>query len=295
MELKDRALSPHVTVWGNPAVFLYWVEGTKGQALIDAGYTANAFPLGEWVTQRRIPERPFFHLLTHSHFDHIGATPWLRKSFPEMRIFAHPRLRRVLGSPRALALIQQFSQETAKHVGVQAPPFEPFDIDTPLTDGLILDLGDVKIQAIETPGHTRDSVSFWIEPDGILIPGEAVGVPDLRGEVRPQFLASYTLYLQSLQRLADLDIQILGLPHRALVEGREAVRSYMHASLRNTLQLAQWIETRYKQKPDVDAVFQDLLQHPVFGTPTGQTQGAFLFNLRTMVIAVARETGKTGR
>ncbi len=294
LAVEARVLSPHVVVWGGPAVYVYWVEGERGQALIDSGYTVNASPLVAWVRQRRDPSRPLFHLLTHSHFDHLGATPALREAFPEMRVMAHARVRRVLGSSRAVALIQRLSEEAARSVGVQAPPFRPFEIDETIGEGDRVDLGGVEIRVLETPGHTRDSLSYWVEPDGVLIPGEAAGVPDVRGVVRPQFLASYRMYLESLLRLRRLAIRVLGLPHRSLVEGVEAVRAYMDASVRNTRDLGQWIRDRYRQHPDVEAVFQALQRHSIFGASTGQTREAFLLNLRAMVTAVVREMREEG-
>jgi len=292
----ERPISPHVVVWGHPWVYLYWIEGDHTQVLVDSGYTANAEALVAWVQRKRNPQKSFAHLLTHSHFDHLGATPYLKKAFPEMNIRAHPKVAKVLASERAVSLIHHLSREAARTVGVEAPSFEVFPLDEPLTDGMCLDLGGgVTVEVMETPGHTRDSLTFLIWPDGVAIPGEAAGVLDVRGVVRPQFLASYGMYLQSLERIAACGpLHALGLPHRAYVVGESQVRAFLDQSLRNTRDLGAWIADAYDRFRDVDRVFESLKEHPVFGASTGQTEEAFLLNLRAMVVAAVRDLAREG-
>lgn len=291
---SEEPLSEHVVMWGNPWVFLYWVEGEHTQVLVDSGYTANAEPLIAWIRTRRDPSKTFLHLLTHSHFDHIGSTPFLKRAFPDIRILAHPKVGKVLQSDRAVNLIRRLSEEAAQTVGVDAPAFEPFPLDDTLQDGAVLDLGGgVVIEVLETPGHTRDSLTFRVRPDGVAIPGEAAGVPDLRGVVRPQFLASYHLYLQSLQRIAGLQpLRALGLPHRSYVVGEEKVRAFLEQSLENTRELGRFIAETYRNHPDVEGVLEAVRNHPIFGASTGQTREAFLLNLRAMVVAAVRELAR---
>ena len=290
----ETPLSPHVVVWGHPWVYLYWIEGEHTQVLVDAGYTANAEPLVAWVSRKRDPAKRFVHLLTHSHFDHLGATSYLKKAFPEMEVRAHPKVAKVLASERAVSLIQRLSQEAARTAGVEAPPFEVFPLDEPLSDGMQLDLGGgVTVEVMETPGHTRDALTFLVHPDRVVIPGEAAGVPDVRGVVRPQFLASYRLYLESLERIRKRQpFHALGLPHRAYVTGEEQVRTFLEQSLRNTRELGTWIAETYRRLQDVDRVFESLKQHPIFGASTGQTREAFLLNLRAMVVAAIRDLAR---
>lgn len=68
--------------------------------------------------------------------------------------------------------------------------------------GDVVALGDAELRVIATPGHTSDSLSFVLEPDGALLTGDTVlgrgtsvvAYPD--GSLGP--------YLDSLRRLRDL-------------------------------------------------------------------------------------------
>ncbi len=73
-------------------------------------------------------------LLTHSHIDHIGGLP---------------AIRRRVAAP--LAVHEADNQ-----------PWLPFAPDRLIDDGDIFEIGKLKIQAIFTPGHTPGSTSFKI-------------------------------------------------------------------------------------------------------------------------------------
>ncbi|MCF6191679.1 MAG: MBL fold metallo-hydrolase [Candidatus Hydrothermae bacterium] len=286
-ELIQRPIGPHVEVWGSPEAWVYWVQGEEAALLIDAGYTVHGPLWAQWIQARSRPSR-LLHLLTHSHYDHLGGTPTLLEAFPEMEVGAHPRVTRVLASPRAVSLIQKLSREAAEAYGLPSPPFEPFPIHRPLQEGQQLDLGGVTVEVIETPGHTRDSLSFWILPDRILVVGEAAGVPNREGRVRPQFLADYALYRQSLHRLRERPARVLGLPHRTLIEGEEAVRRYLQASLLATEELRAVIEQALERTQDETQALEKVLQMLPWLIRTQQPKQAFLLNLRAMIRAVAR-------
>jgi hydroxyacylglutathione hydrolase len=84
---------------------------------------------------------------------------------------------------------------------------------TPMHDGQLLDIGNVKVRVMHTPGHTPDSVCLLVsdlrrgpEP-WFLITGDtlfvgAVGRPDLAGQERSMANALYD----------SLHVKLLGLP-----------------------------------------------------------------------------------
>ena len=95
---------------------------------------------------------PSFVLITHAHYDHIGATAFLQKA--GAKVFMH-----VADSP-----IVQWSNE------MKGTPF--FKVDKNLNDGEVLDIANLKTQVIHTPGHSPGGVCFLV--DGSLFTGDTL-------------------------------------------------------------------------------------------------------------------------
>ncbi len=106
------------------------------------------------------------------------------------------------------------------HLGAKAQAEYPF---TPLNDGAILELGRVRLKALETPGHTPESISIVVydldrsetQPHAVLT-GDTlfigdVGRPDLRGALGWSATDLGSLLFDSLQT------KLLGLPDSSLV------------------------------------------------------------------------------
>jgi glyoxylase-like metal-dependent hydrolase (beta-lactamase superfamily II) len=81
-------------------------------------------------------------------------------------------------------------------------------------------------QVYETPGHTRCSLAFLLQPENILFPGDAAGVVEKSGKIKPLFLSSYTLYEQSLKKLSTIKANILALPHNTAIKGERKIRDF---------------------------------------------------------------------
>ncbi|HSM54682.1 MAG TPA: MBL fold metallo-hydrolase [Candidatus Sulfomarinibacteraceae bacterium] len=112
-------------------------------------------------------------LLTHCHFDHIGALTHLytETSAP---IYVHPEAVSMLReSPRAAALW-----------GVTIP--DPPEPHVMLQEGQIVEVGQLELQVLYTPGHAPGHVSFYHATSDTLFDGDVlfqqgIGRTDLPG------------------------------------------------------------------------------------------------------------------
>lgn len=85
----------------------------------------------------------------------------------------------------------------------------------PVNDAMTFNLGNIKITAIATPGHTLESTSYLIDGK-VLLSGDTlfingVGRPDLKAS-QDQALEKSILLFQSIQHLMALEDQVIVLP-----------------------------------------------------------------------------------
>jgi glyoxylase-like metal-dependent hydrolase (beta-lactamase superfamily II) len=110
-------------------------------------------------------------LLTHGHIDHAGALAGLARA-TGAPVYVHPEDRNML-----------YEQEG--ELAVLVPPgYEPPGMTEPLVEGEAIKVGNLSIDVLHTPGHTRGSCSFKLDEhlfSGDLIFAGSVGRTDLVG------------------------------------------------------------------------------------------------------------------
>lgn len=108
-------------------------------------------------------------LLTHGHFDHIGAIPTLQSKWPGLKVYMHPADERIITHP-----LNSF------------PPDYPA-IGRPANVCDVRELEGVhSLKPIFTPGHTPGGMCYFFQDDGLLLSGDtlfagSVGRTDLPG------------------------------------------------------------------------------------------------------------------
>lgn len=232
---------------GNPGLPAFLLLGEK-PALFEAGMTfMGPAYLKELNACLSDAGHLRYLLLTHSHYDHCGAAPFLKRKIPGLQIGASRLAAEIFQRPNAVRLIRSLSQDLEERskplIGDDDISFQGLEVNLLLADGAELFLGDEdRVRIIATPGHTRDALSFYMPEWKTLFAGEAVGAFDRNFSIRPEFLSSYDDYLASLEKLAALDIQILVMAHSYVLTGEEA-REYIARSIEATGQFKERIET----------------------------------------------------
>jgi len=195
----------------------YLLPGEPG-ILIDAGNPMYLPGLiGAMKKDGFEPEDIGLILNTHLHADHCGANEEFKR-FSGATIALHPVQKQHY---RTVVI------EAARMFGM--PP-EEFTEDRVLS-GDYLTAGDIKIAMIPSPGHSPDSVCYYLEEDKFLICGDVIfemntGRTDLAGGSGEQLRAS-------IERLAKLDIVALFPGHMGPVIGADRVKANFEYIRRN--------------------------------------------------------------
>lgn len=158
-------------------VNVYMVENTvqnEGWVLVDAGIPGSESKILQEAEERFGGHPPKAIVLTHGHFDHVGAVKDLAEGWG-IPVYAHreelPYLRGEKSYPPGdpsvggglMALLSPLYPNEPINLG---------DIVQPLPDN-----GDIPSmqgwRAIHTPGHTPGHISLFRESDAALIAGDA--------------------------------------------------------------------------------------------------------------------------
>ncbi len=115
-------------------------------------------------------------ILSHSHYDHIGALPYILDRWPCATVIGGKKLVKVFASDRAKATMERLGKAARdKYIPGEASKPESermvirtdnLRVDQVLEDGDIFDIGKYEVTAIHTPGHTDCSFSYYLREKG---------------------------------------------------------------------------------------------------------------------------------
>lgn len=276
---------------GNSMVPVYLITGPKLCILIDAGMTIMG-PVYIGAVQSCLENNnvPLNVLLTHSHYDHLGSIAYLKKRIPQLKVGGYYTIDSVLQSRKAVDLITSLNRDGENMMGVDDPEitFKPFQLDTPLKGGETFDTGDDVLEAIYTPGHTKDSMCYYLRNARIMFTGEEAGIKLPSGGILPEFLTSCKSYISSLDKLGQYTIDYVAVGHGNVIKGEEA-RQYIADSLQATHAFVERIREYYRESGSIDAVVERIKEEDYIKTGTTQPERAYRINLQAKVKAVVED------
>lgn len=143
--------------------------------------------IAEFLREKSL--NPTHLLLTHQHFDHVDDVAALREA--GARVFAHEGY--------APGIIME---DRVREMGlpVQIPPYQ---VDEILAGREVLDVGGYQFHLAHVPGHSPDSISYYLAAESFLFAGDtlfsgSIGRTDLPGGNSGQLLDSIREKLYTL-------------------------------------------------------------------------------------------------
>lgn len=211
-------VSPEASV--DRFAFVYLIFGERLH-LIDSGVAGAASMIWEHIkAQGREPEDVSSLILTHSHPDHIGAAKSV-KTLTGCTVFAHKLEQGWIEDTE-----QQFKERPVPgfHTLVEGP----VTIDRLFDGGEALDLEeDITCSIINTPGHSKGSISIMIADEKSLFSADALIFP---GDL--PIYEDISRSIASIRTLQEIDnLEYLFSSWEPPIKGRENIRKRMEESI----------------------------------------------------------------
>ncbi len=151
MEIKNVLVSEAYT-----NCYLVKNEENEEGFIIDPG--GSALKISRCVEQMGMTPKAI--LLTHGHFDHIGAVDELRERY-DIKVYV---------SEEESKFMQNYNNNLSVFFG-EGMIVKP---DITVHDGEELEIAGIKMKFILTPGHTPGSGCFYVEDEGVLFSGDTL-------------------------------------------------------------------------------------------------------------------------
>lgn len=131
--------------------YVFWENNVGG--VIDPG--SDFEKIDKFITENNIEIKEI--LLTHSHFDHISSAKKLADEY-NLPVKMAYKEKDVLEEP-----------ENSLEFNFEMPDnFQYFN------EGDVINVGNISLRVIETPGHTKGSVCFYYEEEKVLFSGDTL-------------------------------------------------------------------------------------------------------------------------
>ena len=207
-----------------PGDSAFLIDDGKTAMLYDTGFGFTGYAVADKVRQI-LGDRPLdYILLTHSHYDHALGSAYLRKRYPDVQVVAGAYAEKIFSKPTARAVMRDLDRKAAASWGITEYEdlIDELRADIAVTDGDVVQCGQMCFRAVELPGHTKCSIGYYLEENKLLLGSETLGVYTGEGGYLPSFLVGYQMSMDSIRKAKELEIQQLLIPHYGPVSAQEA-------------------------------------------------------------------------
>ncbi|HEV7414858.1 MAG TPA: MBL fold metallo-hydrolase [Tianweitania sediminis] len=228
-------LTPDLAFQRHTLVNVVYLGTAANWVLIDTGIKGSAKAIRTACAQRfGEGSRPAYILMTHGHFDHVGALVELADEW-DVPVYAHPLEHPYLNGTESYPSPEPWVGGGIMPLLSPLFPTSPVDVGPRLrdlpADGSVP--GFPEWRWLHTPGHTRGHVSLWRESDRAVIAGDAfvttgqesayevaMQTPEMHGPPR-YFTPDWVAARRSVEALAALQPQLVVTGHGRAMAGAQ--------------------------------------------------------------------------
>lgn len=238
---------------------LYLLKG-KDAMLLGGGMSWTAPSLERQFSEMHFDLNKIKYLVVpHSHFDHCGAVPCLKRKFPQAQVVASANSQKVFSKEKAVSFIATENWHMIENLGLQPEherlllQFDGIQVDRVVGDNDVINLGDgIEAHFIEVPGHSRCCIATYIPNLKAMFPSDAAPWPIDNGtELYPSANDDYYLYVESLKKLAAYEVEICGFDHHGIFIGDQA-KNILQQGLEQAERVKNYLIEQYQAIGDLD-------------------------------------------
>lgn len=258
-------ITPHFYQLGTRQFPAYLSIGDVAM-IIEGGTGATTGIIMKQIEQIGLdPQKIKYIALTHTHADHIGAIPRLKKIWPQIKVVGSKKAAKILKDDGMLKEFLWIDKNIAgllkKKREIEELPQQldnyDFSVDIIVKEGDKIDLGsDIVWHVYETPGHSPCHLAYFEKGEGSLVIGDATGfyVPE-KDVFWPNYFDSLTAYINSIKKLSHLNAKRGVLSHNCVIE--EDLSKYFGRAIEATLAYHREMLKRVKNGENGDDIAVD--------------------------------------
>lgn len=209
----------------------FLLDDGKTSILFDTSFGFNGYRMAEKVKELLGERKLDYIFLSHSHYDHVLGAPYVLKSYPEAVVVAGEYAATIFAKPTARNIMRNLDRKYADTCGIGAYEdlIDELKVDVMVNDGDEIKCGDMTFSVIALPGHTKDSIAFYLQEKKFLLSSETLGGYFGNDTYLPFFLVGYQMSLDAFEKVKKMDIDYMLLPHYGVVDKEETRRFLKNA------------------------------------------------------------------
>lgn len=205
--LERRELFPHVIELNFQArrrlgCCVYLIHSGSEWMLLDIGYQDTVDELVDMIRQMDFPLANCRYLVaTHADADHVQGLQRAKELLPGSKLVSHSAAKKILESGDRIA---SFAEIPAQDISIEMPEFS---IDRTIREGDVLELGSLKLEVWDTPGHAVGQLSFRLGK--LLFSGDNIFRDGCVGSIDAHHGSDLPSFIDSLKRIQSSSVEWL--------------------------------------------------------------------------------------
>ncbi len=223
--------------------------------------------------------------ISHTHYDHIGALPYILERWPEAKVCGAAKAQKVFQSEGAKKTMKRLGESARDLYSnlTEEIKVEGMRLDIPMADGDCIDLGGISMTAVETKGHTDCSMSYLMKPCNLLFSSESTGVLRPSGKMDTSILKNFEDTIKSAEKCRKLKPSGIIVNHYGVVP-KEMVDTYYDMYIAAAEEEKEFILDLHKKYTDYQRVLEGYRdRYWTEERKKNQPEAAFLENAKYII------------